>query len=207
MDNESEAKGRKASIWQKTYSISLEQIVVILILVSVFMVFFVNIQVHANWDLMREEASQYGVWMNLGSSFLQPYLQNNTFTSNNSTNQLVSEHLMSAQGCLEELAATDPQHSQQLFAVQNFLFNIAHSETDMLNDTSRTILLNDLESLAIAIPNAYHNSGDWSSANTDNGAPPFWYFGTDPCNETVLQNAVSLANQGNSILKSLPSLP
>lgn len=208
MTNESAAKGRRA--WQKTYGISLKQTVAILLVISVFMVFFVNVQVHANWDLMREQATQFCFWMDLGSFYFQPYLQNNTFTSNNSTEQLVSGHLSYASGCLEELAATDPQHARQLFLVQDFISKLSISDTALLNDTSRAILLHDLEVLGPATLSAYYvggYSGGWSSDNTDNGAPPFWYFGLDPCNETALNNAVSIANQGYAILQSLPSPP
>lgn len=191
----------RASRWKKSYNISLKQIIIILLVVSLFLVFFANIEAHANWDLMREQAYEYGYWMSSVYGFFPSYVQNNTFTGNLATEELVTEHLLQAGSCVGALATTDPQHFRQLSVIQNFLMDLPYSDTVRLNDTSKAILLDDLDGLVYAIPNAYNvYSIPTSSANTDWGAPPFWYFSTDPCNETTLQNAVALATQGSQIM-------
>ena len=142
---------------------------------------------------MREQAYQYGNWMNSVEGSFPSYVQNNTFAGNLASGELVSEHLLQARSCVAELATTDPQHSSQTNVIQVFLFDVPYFDTVRLNDTSKTILLYDLNGLANDIPEAYNvNSIPTSSANTDWGAPPFWYFGTDPCNNLFYRTRLLL---------------
>lgn len=203
MSGETKVNGSaKASLWRKTYSISLKWIVCLLIVISLFSVFFINVEAHRNWDLMREEARQYGWWMITSYSSFPLFVQNQSLMTYHERS-FVQIHILGAANCLIELAATDPQHAEQLFSIEFFLSKVIYVNTSSLNDTSKAILLNDLDGLATAIPDSYYNSFEWSSGNTDNGEPPFWYFNYNPCNETILQNAVALADQGKMIISDL----
>ncbi|MEM3905959.1 MAG: hypothetical protein QXZ17_03685 [Nitrososphaerota archaeon] len=67
-----------------------------------------------------------------------------------------------------------------------------NTDLSQLNSTEQSRMMNTIHDIGQKVAQAYLSILNYTSVDSING-PPFWYFGTAPSNETILEEAAQLA--------------
>jgi len=184
----------KSSRLVRTFSISLKQLIALLLFVIV--VSAVGFWAVQRVDMHRCWASQSRESQSIRGHLWQAYvlLRYSSFETNNITQNWFFDELRYAAKSLHDLARLDRRHQNQLFKIETMLIDLRGYRTYVLglNSTERSSLAENLYNIGGKVVKAYFNYLNYTSSNYETG-PPFWYFGPSPPDETILEEAVELA--------------
>ncbi len=203
--------GTKTSRRNWTYNITLRRIVIISIIVllafSLLSASFCRVISRQNWSIELALAREYSWDMQVYQNYGFPLLFENQsawsadeVNSNSQELYAVTQYIHGAEVTVSQLSNVDTAHSSELGNITNFLFDMVVCKTYLLNSTSQTTVLRDLNGLVTTVPDAYIIQPQWWYSQ-----PSFWYFGSSPPNGSLLQNATNLANQGDQLIHGLPN--
>ena len=182
----------KSSRLARTFSISLKQLMALIILVIVVSaVGFWAVQrvdMHSRWRSQVEKSQSLRI--HLDKAYV--LLTSSSFETDSITQKWFISEVKYADSSLWELMRLDGAHQIQLGKIDVML-------VDLMNPTKKSYLIGldstDRNAIAIALHDigwkvvaAYGNYINYTSSN-----PSFWYLGPSPPDETKLQEAVELA--------------
>jgi len=97
---------------------------------------------------------------------------------------------------LYELRWLDRENESQLLKIANMILTLDDNEPYLmnLNSTAKSSVAKSLFNISNKALNAYSNFLNYTHSTVGIG-PPFWYSGPSPPDETLLEEAVQLANE------------
>jgi hypothetical protein len=189
---QSEAKG-KSSRLDRTFSVSLKQLVALLLFVIV--VSAVGFWAVQRVDVYDRWRSQFEISQSLRTHLDKAYvlLISSNFETDSITQNWFYSEVQYAIHSVGDLLELDGGHSSQLGRIQ-FMLEDLRDPTQIsrligLNSTDRTALAEALHGIGWKAVAAYTNY--FEPAGSSN--PPLWYLGPSPPDEKILEEAVELA--------------
>jgi len=183
----------KSSRLTRTFSINLKQLIALIIFVIVLSsVGFLAVQ---RVDMYKRWASQIEKSQSIRRHLWKAYvlLNSNSFETDNTTQDWFIRELQYASSSLLDLIRQDERHGLQLSRIDGFLVSLFDpTKTSYLiglNSTDRNVIAKALYDIGGKVLAAYGNYINYTSSN-----PPLWYSGPSPPDETILEEAVELAN-------------
>ncbi len=183
----------KSSRLARTFSISLKQLIVLLLFVIV-------VSAVGYWAVQRVGMysrwhSQFEISQSLRTHLDQVYvlLTSRNFETDDITQKWFYSEVQYAIHSVGDLLELDGGHSSQLGRIQ-FMLEDLRDPTQIshligLNSTDRTALAEALHGIGWKAVAAYTNY--FEPAGSSN--PPLWYSGPSPPDETILEEAVEFA--------------
>jgi len=182
----------KSSRLDRTFSISLKQLIaLIIIVVVVSSVGFWAVQrvdVYSRWSSQIEKAQSLRT--HLDRAYI--LLNSSSFLTDNTTQDWFYSEVHYAIHSVSDLLELDGGDSYQIGKIDNMLFHLRDptkkSYLVELNSTDRNAIARALHDIGWKVVAAYGNYISYTSSN-----PPLWYSGPSPPDETILEEAVELA--------------
>ena len=200
--NEEKRHG-KSSKFGKTFRISLKQLVVLLLIISVVSALFLwasnRIDIHRRWASMLEMSQLFMIHFDVVYVRLPDKFTNESYP----THFWFLNELDYADWALNKLMKLDEAHASDLFRIEDLIMTLHDPETNgvRLNDSQFWDLSSTVHAIAQKLPDAYWNPLNGTSVNSDTG-PPFWYFGPSPPDEAILKQTATLAIHAKAIINS-----
>jgi len=183
----------KSSRLARSFSISLKQL-------TALVIFVIVISAVGYWTVQRVDmyerwASQIkrsqSIRGHLGEAYV--LLKSSNFEADNTNQDWFISELKYASSSLLELMRLDERHGLQLIKIETMLVSLFDpAKTSYLiglNSTDRNVIARALYDIGGKVVAAYGNYVNYTSSN-----PPLWYSGPSPPDETILEEAVELAN-------------
>jgi len=183
----------KSSRLARSFSISFNQL-------TALVIFVIVISAVGYWTVQRVDmyerwASQIEKSQSIRGHLWEAYvlLKSSSFETDNTTQDWFISELKYASSSLLELARLDKKHGLQLNKIETMLVDLfdptKRSYLIGLNSTDRNAIARALHDIGGKVVAAYFNYINYTSSN-----PPLWYSGPSPPDETILEEAVELAN-------------
>lgn len=183
----------KSSRLARSFSISLKQL-------TALVIFVIVISAVACWTVQRVDmyerwASQIKRSQSIRGHLWEAYvlLKSSSFEADSTTQDWFISELKYASSSLLELMRLDERHWIQLIKIETMLVSLfdpaKRSYLIGLNSTDRNVIARALHDIGGKVVVAYCNYINYTSSN-----PPLWYSGPSPPDETILEEAVELAN-------------
>lgn len=186
---------RQTSRLDKLISVNPKVILLLLVLliaipVTVFLS-LERIETHRRWGWQEIASQRFMFHLRHAANVLD----SSGFEKNETARAWFSAEISYAGSALSDLGALDTRHRSQLFSVREIVWSLDSGFCFVgLNETQRSILIGLIRGLADKVVVAYWNYLNYTQSDIGSG-PPFWYFGPAPPDETVLREAIDLANQ------------
>jgi hypothetical protein len=183
----------KSSRLARTFSISLKQLMALLLFVIVVLIvgFWAvqRVDMHSRWSSQLEKS------LSLRTHLDEAYvlLSSGIFETDNITQRWFISEMKYAYSSLWELMRLDGAHQIQLGKIALMLEDLMDPTKKSyligLNSTDRNAIASALHEIGWKVVAAYSNY--IKHAHSSNA--PFWYFGPSPPDEMILEEAVELA--------------
>lgn len=191
----------KPSRLDKTFRISLKQLLVLILIIVVASASFVwasdRIETHKRWASMLEMSQRFMI------HFTEVYLRLPSVYGNETdpTHYWFQTELDYADWALNKLMKLDEAHRGELIRIEELIMDLRSPNAigPWNNNSQSADLSNSIYSIAEKLPHAYWNPLNGTNVNSDTG-PPFWYFGSSPPDEAILQQVAILAIHAKEII-------
>jgi len=186
---------KDAAARAQSFSVNLKQLTALFLLITIAgaPIFWASQRV----DMHRRWASQANKTQSIvGHFYVAAKLLNSTsFETDEIAQEWFSEKMEEAGDAVAALGSMDAGHRDQLFKIVAITIYLSSGKTSVLdlNATGRSTLAESLLNIGWKLREAYSNFADSYGTDPFSG-PLFSYFGPSPPDETILQQALDLAN-------------
>jgi hypothetical protein len=192
----------KSSRLDRVFRISLRQLLVLLLVIVVALGSFVwasdRIETHKRWAPMLEMSQRFMI------HFTEVYVRLPSLMENETTDPThfwFMNELDYAWWTINQLIELDKAHASELFRIEDLTSTLRESGITgvQLSNSKFENLSNAIYTIAQKLPQAYWNPLNTTDVNRETG-PPFWYFGSSPPDEVLLQEIATLAMHARQII-------